>query len=224
MKAVKFLIGILKAAILLLFLVNVAFAQQKAFYETKRKPEKKVYKCKDVGVQKVGSAKSIRAAKKGKTLFAVTMQNEQVIPDTVKEMVQEVSVELYAWTVSTELHKVEKELKETHTIPMPKPVYFKFDTDELTYEDLHQIALAIEHLKLGKSIILEGHTDSHGSHAYNRTLSLKRANKIKKMIVELGGVNESAISIKHYGEEKPAVENNSAENRQLNRRVEFIVL
>jgi outer membrane protein OmpA-like peptidoglycan-associated protein len=222
MKAVNFLSGILKAAILLIFFTNLTFAQQGLSGGNKKKSLKRVYDCRKVGVQKVKSGK-VRAAKNPNVVSKLESENKIVIPDTIV-LAGEKREEMHAKVISSEVEKVEEEIQKIYVLPLPKPVYFKFDSDELSFEDLYQIALAVEHLRMGKSIILEGHTDSFGSNAYNMALSQRRALKIKKMIMEAGGVDESAISIRYYGEEKPAVENSSAENRQLNRRVEFIVL
>lgn len=72
------------------------------------------------------------------------------------------------------------------------------------------------------NILVEGHTDDVGTDAYNMTLSEKRANAVGDYL-KGAGVSSSRFTIKWYGETQPKVENNSAENRALNRRVEFAI-
>lgn len=223
MKAVNFISRILKAAILLIITVSMTYGQNNFMSPGKKKTGKRVYKCKHVGKQKIVARKF--KVKDFNEVSRSRKATDKNITDTLF-MLPETEPELLASTsdVYIEAKKVEERVIENLSIPLPKPVYFRFDTDDLTYEDIEQIFLAIEHINRGSNIILEGHTDSHGSHQYNRALSHKRAVRIKNMIVEMGGVNPDRITIRFYGEERPAVENSSDENRQLNRRVEFVVL
>ena len=70
------------------------------------------------------------------------------------------------------------------------------------------------------SILVEGHTDSTGSEAYNQQLSDRRANSVKKLLVQRG-VPEFRINTIGYGESRPVVTNATPEGRQMNRRVEI---
>ncbi|MBX9853087.1 MAG: OmpA family protein [Cytophagaceae bacterium] len=219
MKSNIFWATILKALILVIISSGISLGQAKLYKANKKKELKRTYHCKHVGVQKIKNKKYKKHDAVSGTISRITIDNNYL--DTFA--LSEVKTEEFTLKFNTEINKVEENLASEVNMPLPKPVYFRFDTDELTYEDLDQIILAIEHIKLGKTIVIEGHTDSHGSIEYNRVLSLQRAIKIKKMMIELGGVNADAISIEYHGEEKPAVANDTAENRQLNRRVEFIV-
>lgn len=71
-------------------------------------------------------------------------------------------------------------------------------------------------------ILIEGHTDDTGSDTYNMTLSQKRAESVANYLRN-AGIASSRIITKFYGESQPKYENTSAENRTLNRRVEFAV-
>ncbi|OCX43143.1 fibronectin-binding protein [Campylobacter ornithocola] len=67
--------------------------------------------------------------------------------------------------------------------------------------------------------ILEGHTDSTGSKAYNQKLSLERAKAVAKELEKTGVVKEKIVT-KGYGFEKPKASNETKEGRAQNRRVE----
>lgn len=69
------------------------------------------------------------------------------------------------------------------------------------------------------SVVIEGHTDSLGSAAYNKNLSQKRADSVKAMLVSDFGIDASRIEAIGYGEEKPLASNDTEEGRAKNRRV-----
>lgn len=69
-------------------------------------------------------------------------------------------------------------------------------------------------------ILVEGHTDSVGSNEYNQKLSEQRAATVADYLIDQG-VSASSITVFGYGELRPKESNDSAEGRQLNRRVEI---
>ncbi|HEY0141434.1 MAG TPA: OmpA family protein [Thermoanaerobaculia bacterium] len=72
------------------------------------------------------------------------------------------------------------------------------------------------------TIVVQGHTDSTGSDAYNQRLSERRANSVTGYL-EDAGVRGSRIDAVGYGESRPRASNGSASGRQQNRRVEIFV-
>lgn len=70
------------------------------------------------------------------------------------------------------------------------------------------------------AIIVEGHTDSTGSDAYNQRLSEARAASVADYLIDRG-VRAGAITVYGYGELRPKSTNDTAEGRQFNRRVEI---
>ncbi len=71
--------------------------------------------------------------------------------------------------------------------------------------------------------VVEGHTDSTGEANYNQWLSDRRAGAVRKLLVDKYGVNPSQITAVGRGEEMPVADNNSAEGRAKNRRVELVM-
>ncbi len=69
-------------------------------------------------------------------------------------------------------------------------------------------------------IYITGHTDSLGTDAYNINLSIRRAEKIKSLIIAQG-IEADRILIYGRGEKMPRVSNRDIRGRALNRRVEF---
>jgi outer membrane protein OmpA-like peptidoglycan-associated protein len=69
-------------------------------------------------------------------------------------------------------------------------------------------------------IVVEGHTDSTGTEQYNQRLSEQRAGNVADYLIE-NGVRSSNVTVFGYGEMHPKSTNDTAEGRQLNRRVEI---
>ncbi|EEI89997.1 OmpA family protein [Sphingobacterium spiritivorum] len=72
-------------------------------------------------------------------------------------------------------------------------------------------------------IRVDGHTDATGTPEYNLWLSDKRAVSVKKFLVD-SGISESRITTKGIGQAKPVADNKTPEGRQMNRRVEVVLL
>lgn len=69
-------------------------------------------------------------------------------------------------------------------------------------------------------IQLEGHTDGRGDPRANIVLSEERVEAVKQYLISKG-ISEKRIVGKGFGGAKPMVANDTEENRQMNRRVEF---
>jgi outer membrane protein OmpA-like peptidoglycan-associated protein len=78
-------------------------------------------------------------------------------------------------------------------------------------------------LMMGESKIqIEGHTDSTGSAETNDKLSLARANSVMNFLAEQG-VEAARMTSAGLGSTQPVAENDTAENRGKNRRVEIVL-
>ena len=100
------------------------------------------------------------------------------------------------------------------------PLYFTFAEDEFSVVDMDPFLVAVEYALQGRIILIEGHTDNKGDANYNNQLSIKRVQKIRQLMIDMG-VSDDHISIVGYGEGAPKHENSSEASRQLNRRVDF---
>jgi outer membrane protein OmpA-like peptidoglycan-associated protein len=68
---------------------------------------------------------------------------------------------------------------------------------------------------------IEGHTDSDGNPELNRKLSQSRADAIRTYLIDFGSVAPDRIRATGYGSSKPIVDEKTAADKKLNRRVEF---
>jgi outer membrane protein OmpA-like peptidoglycan-associated protein len=71
-------------------------------------------------------------------------------------------------------------------------------------------------------IRVEGHTDNVGSAAYNKALSLRRAQSVANELIK-GGWRPDSIERRGHGFDKPVADNATAEGRAQNRRVVITV-
>jgi OOP family OmpA-OmpF porin len=72
-------------------------------------------------------------------------------------------------------------------------------------------------------IEIAGHTDAVGDDRSNLELSGARAAAVRQYLVD-HGVSAARLTSNGYGESRPVATNDTDEGRQLNRRVEFIIL
>jgi outer membrane protein OmpA-like peptidoglycan-associated protein len=70
---------------------------------------------------------------------------------------------------------------------------------------------------------IQGHTDNVGSSTLNQNLSERRANAVRDYMVQ-NGIDESRMTARGYGFDQPLVPNDTPENRERNRRIQFRVL
>ena len=70
---------------------------------------------------------------------------------------------------------------------------------------------------------IEGHTDSTGGAAINRTLSQQRAESVAKYLAGKGVAKKRMVA-KGFGPDRPIADNNDEAGREQNRRVEFNIL
>lgn len=103
-----------------------------------------------------------------------------------------------------------------------KGVHFQFNKSSLLLDSksiLDQVAESLRQ-EPGVKIVVAGHTDSVGSDEYNHGLSLDRAEAVAKYL-EQHGIAAERLRAVGYGETRPLEDNNTAEGRERNRRVEL---
>jgi len=109
---------------------------------------------------------------------------------------------------------------------LPDDQLFEYDSDVLQSSAIFQLQ------KLGTLIqrnpnatfSVEGYTDSFGTFEYNLDLSQRRADSVKRYLVEAMGINPAQIQTRGFGATKfRASPNGSIEEQSPNRRVEVVV-
>lgn len=114
--------------------------------------------------------------------------------------------------------------QEQFNLLLDEPILF--DTDKETIRPVSYLLLGrlagVAKTCLTYAIEISAHTDTDGTTAYNLDLSERRAQAVLEFLVREGvaGTNLKAVG---YGETKPIAPNDTPENKQKNRRVEFTV-
>ncbi|HHO69195.1 MAG TPA: OmpA family protein [Gammaproteobacteria bacterium] len=102
-----------------------------------------------------------------------------------------------------------------------------FDVNSATLKpagkaELDKLAEHIRKMSEVQSVAIVGYTDSTGSEAYNKKLSLRRAIAVKNYLLD-HGVPASVMSTLGMGEANPVASNATAAGRARNRRVEITI-
>lgn len=102
-----------------------------------------------------------------------------------------------------------------------------FDFDKATIRpDARPVldeAIGILRQEGAAAVVAEGYTDSVGSPAYNQTLSERRAESVRRYLIN-GGIEPGRVRTEGFGESQPVASNDTADGRAQNRRVELRVL
>jgi large repetitive protein len=117
--------------------------------------------------------------------------------------------------------KVEKE-----RVVILEKVFFDYDKDTIMERSLSLLREVANTLRVNEELtVIEigGHTDSRGSASYNKELSQRRVESVRKFLIQ-NGVGGSRLVAKGYGESKPISRGNSEKAHAANRRVEFNIL
>jgi outer membrane protein OmpA-like peptidoglycan-associated protein len=104
----------------------------------------------------------------------------------------------------------------------------QFDTGKATIKKvsdklLDEVAGVLKEHPEIKRIEVQGHTDSRGAAAQNKTLSQARADAVMKALIKRGIV-KGRLTARGYGQEKPIADNGTDAGRQQNRRVQFTIV
>jgi len=103
-------------------------------------------------------------------------------------------------------------------------VLFAHDKAELTPNGMSTLRKLADVMAQNpnRTVLVEGFTDSTGSSSYNQELSQRRAEAVASALGSMG-VPRNRVAMKAYGEAFPVAPNDTASNRQLNRRVEIVL-
>jgi OOP family OmpA-OmpF porin len=103
-----------------------------------------------------------------------------------------------------------------------KGIFFDVDKDTIKKTSRPTLENAVKVLKDFPSVKVEisGHTDSSGDRDHNIDLSKRRADAVKKYLVD-NGIDASRITTRGAGPDEPIADNNTAKGKAQNRRIEF---
>ncbi len=129
---------------------------------------------------------------------------------------------------------VVKKVAKPVVVPTPKLLHeVKINIEVLFDTDKHfikpqfekEVAKVAEFMTAypNTTAVIEGHTDSRAPTDYNQKLSERRANAVRKMLVQKFGINTNRLTSIGYGELRPIATNKTKEGMQKNRRVIAVI-
>lgn len=111
---------------------------------------------------------------------------------------------------------------QPRTITLNADANFAFDKADLLpagKQELDRFIQESDGVNIG-TVVIDGHTDSVGSKAYNDRLSLRRAQTVRNYLSS-HGLHAGQYEVHGYGFSKPVASNSTSEGRARNRRVEI---
>ncbi|MDZ4871768.1 MAG: Peptidoglycan-associated lipoprotein [Chroococcidiopsis cubana SAG 39.79] len=125
-----------------------------------------------------------------------------------------------------------RENRDLTAIILPADVLFDFDKDNIRPDAevaLRQVETVLTQRYANNSVRIDGHTDAIADNSYNQNLSERRANSVKRWLMQQSGIESARMTTRGYGETVPVAANTKAdgsdnpEGRQKNRRVEIVI-
>ena len=151
-----------------------------------------------------------------------------VEPVEVVEVMEEEEYEPLFDEVDEAIEDDTAEFFEEEVVPSNTQVLtvnFHTDSDKILQEYDEKIELFAAYLQKnpGYQVIIYGHTDNSGLKEKNKVLSKNRAISIKKRLEEhkVKAIRLTAIG---QGDKEPIADNESAEGRKKNRRIEILII
>lgn len=166
-----------------------------------------------------------RSAQAARDAAAAATQ-QKVLAQAGESEAQRQAAEARARTVQLEAQLAELSAKKTERglIITLGDVLFGTDLARLNADGMQmaQRLATILQQNPKRAVLVEGFADSTGKTQYNQELSERRATAVRDALLDLGVARER-ISQRGYGESFPVAANDTAQNRQLNRRVEIVL-
>ena len=165
----------------------------------------------------------VTTAKLGRTEAQLALQDQAL----VTERARRAEAEQRAAQAAADLARVATVKQEPRgmVITLSGSVLFASNKSELlpaAQTRLNDVANALSRQEPTAQIVVEGHTDSQGTAGYNQDLSQRRAQAVRDYLVARG-IASDRVTAQGFGFTRPIADNQSAEGRANNRRVEIVV-
>jgi OOP family OmpA-OmpF porin len=118
------------------------------------------------------------------------------------------------------------EPEEPQKIAISEKIRFRLGSFEILEDSFHVLDHVAQVMKDNpeiKRVEVQGHTDHFGSMRRNMYVSRERAKAVRRYLIEQG-VAPTRLDARGYGPNQPVADNETAEGREKNRRVEFVIV
>jgi outer membrane protein OmpA-like peptidoglycan-associated protein len=143
----------------------------------------------------------------------ISIDKDKYIRENDEKYIQDLSIKTQELQI-----KINEEIAKN-------PIIFKRASDDILRKSEKTVDFIARLLKNEENIKIEiaGHTDAAGPDDLNKMISIKRAEKIKELIMSYG-ILEDRLVARGYGEDIPFAKNNAEGYSLANRRVEFNII
>ena len=122
----------------------------------------------------------------------------------------------------TDIIPEDKGLDQQIVVMDERALNFDFDKSVVKPQYFEMLHKFVEYVNFNDyEVVIEGHTDSKGTNAYNMALGMRRAQSVKAKLLEFGMDPGRIVGTVSKGEEEPVATNTTDEGRAQNRRIEF---
>jgi outer membrane protein OmpA-like peptidoglycan-associated protein len=168
---------------------------------------------------RTAEAERARASAAAARQDAAAAQQQAQMAQAQSAMLAERAARLEA--ILVELHAVKTERGYVVTLG---DVLFDLDKASLKPEGISTLRKLADVMQQNpdRTVLVEGFADSTGSASHNQELSERRANTVAMALASMG-VPRDRVTMRAYGEAFPVASNDTAANRQRNRRVEIVL-
>lgn len=177
------------------------------------------------------TAASTGATRANIQLEARTQEADAAQRKTDQALAEATAAKQQSDRVQAQNQALQERLRELNAQPSPRglvltlgDVLFDIDKAQLKPAGLRlvrQLSMVLTDYPQ-RQVLIEGFTDNTGSTEHNLGLSGQRANAVRTAL--LGeGISAARVTTQSHGEARPVGDNNSADGRQLNRRVEIVL-
>jgi outer membrane protein OmpA-like peptidoglycan-associated protein len=136
-----------------------------------------------------------------------------------KARTRAISVEAVAPATREEREEIAKVIVDKPKIDLA--IFFDYNSDVIgpkAFAAVNELGAALQSPKLkGANIVLNGHTDAAGSPEYNLDLSHRRAQSVRRFLIEKHGVAPDKLAVFGFGKERLKAPDQplSGENRRV---------
>ncbi len=160
------------------------------------------------------------------TIMDLSVGIDKSHDDTKLTSIKEAAKDSTAQTEENQIPKVEyNQIRKGMTLTL-RGVSFDSAKSTIKPESYPVLDEAAKILKDNPTIHVEiqGHTDYMGSYEYNQNLSKARATAVVNYFIMNHNIDANRLVAQGYGETRPIADNRSESGRELNRRIEFVVI
>jgi len=151
-------------------------------------------------------------------------KNKTITVDKPYQQVEAIDGKSEILTKEEVYNKFKESISTLPKEPKNYRLSFKWDSSQIVPKSNKTLKTIIKEAKKDSTLYIDiiGYTDRAGEEAYNKKLSLRRANSISRRL-QKNGIKKEKINVQYYGEANPIIKTKDGVAKKVNRRVEVTI-